>query len=369
MKSKFCMRNKFFSIGMIIFSILFISACSHHGGGYSISGTVSGAITDGVTISLTGAATISTTTDTNGNYIFSGLANGNYAVAPSLINYTFNPVSSVVVVSGLSVTNTNFVATAASGTTNNISGTVTGAVQTGVFITLSGSTGTTGETITDANGNYSFSDLADGGNYTVTPSITGYTFTPANYNITLSGVDSLGNNFTSVAAVAAVTPTTFSISGTVSGAIAHGVTITLTGAATASTTTDTSGNYSFSGLANGNYTVTPSLTNYTFNPVSTPVNVNGANVPNTNFVATLAGGSTYSISGTVTGTVPADVLITLSGDTTGTTFTNASGNYSFSGILNGIYTVTPSLTNYTFNPVSTAVKVNGANMPGIDFAD
>jgi hypothetical protein len=66
-------------------------------------------------------------------------------------------------------------------------------------------------------------------------------------------------------------PTTYAISGTVSGAVASGVTVSLTGAATLSTTTDSSGNYSFAGLANGSYTVAPSLAGYSFTPASLAV--------------------------------------------------------------------------------------------------
>ena len=79
---------------------------------------------------------------------------------------------------------------------------------------------------------------------------------------------------------------TYTISGTVSGAIATGVGVSLSGDATASTVTDAAGAYIFSGLANGSYTVTPGLTDYTFAPVSIPVVVSNANMPNQNFVAT-----------------------------------------------------------------------------------
>lgn len=75
---------------------------------------------------------------------------------------------------------------------------------------------------------------------------------------------------------------------------------------------------------------------------------------------------TYSISGTVTGAT--GVTITLTGQATGTTTTDGSGNYSFSGLMNGNYTVTPSLSGYTFTPTSRAVAVNVANESGINFA-
>ena len=82
---------------------------------YSISGTVSGAITDGVTIILTGAGSATTSTNTGGNYSFSGLVNGTYTVTPSLPGYTFTPSSAAITVSGTNVTGTNFVAAPPSG--------------------------------------------------------------------------------------------------------------------------------------------------------------------------------------------------------------------------------------------------------------
>ena len=79
---------------------------------------------------------------------------------------------------------------------------------------------------------------------------------------------------------------TYAISGNVTGGATSGVTVTLMGAAN-STTTDASGNYKFTGLANGMYTVTPSLAGVTFTPPSIAVTVSGASVANQNFVETL----------------------------------------------------------------------------------
>jgi hypothetical protein len=58
---------------------------------------------------------ITTTTDSSGNYTFSGLSNGSYIVEPSLSNYTFSPASTQVTVSEADVTGVNFVATALGG--------------------------------------------------------------------------------------------------------------------------------------------------------------------------------------------------------------------------------------------------------------
>lgn len=51
-----------------------------------------------------------------------------------------------------------------------------------------------------------------------------------------------------------------------------GVTMTLGSDASASTTTDSNGTYSFYVPAGGTYTVTPSLSGYTFSPVSQTFN-------------------------------------------------------------------------------------------------
>src|SRR5262249_29264281 len=74
-----------------------------------------------------------------------------------------------------------------------ISGQVTfgaGALS-GVTMTLSGSLSTS--TSTDSSGNYSFAGLTPGGNYTVTPSRAGYSFTPASQSFNnLSGNQTAG---------------------------------------------------------------------------------------------------------------------------------------------------------------------------------
>jgi uncharacterized protein (TIGR03437 family) len=142
------------------------------------------------------------------------------------------------------------------------------------------------------------------------------------------------------------------------GTSGSGATIALTGTSTATTTANASGTYSFSGLANGSYTVTPSMSGYTFSPVSAAVTVSGANVTAAAFTATP---QTWSITGGV-GTSGSGATIALTGTSTATTTANASGAYSFSGLANGSYTVTPSLTGYTFSPASAAVTVSGVNV-------
>ena len=162
------------------------------------------------------------------------------------------------------------------------------------------------------------------------------------------------------------TPATYGISGTVtvSGAALAGATITLTGGTTA--TTDASGNYSFTGLANGSYTVTPTKAGSAFSPVSLAVSVSGANVTGINFAATTAS-ATYSISGAVSGATGVTLTLTLSGDNTGSVVAGTGGVYTLSGLVPGSYTVTPSLSGFTFSPTSTLVTLGTVNSAANNF--
>ncbi|MEF9427076.1 MAG: S8 family serine peptidase [Candidatus Mariimomonas ferrooxydans] len=84
---------------------------------------------------------------------------------------------------------------------------------------------------------------------------------------------------------------------------------------------------------------------------------------------------TYSISGTVNksgrggGGPLTGVTITLSGAGSGTTTTDASGNYTFSGLSNGSYKVKPGLSGYRLSPKSRAVTISEADVTvtGQDF--
>ena len=76
-----------------------------------------------------------------------------------------------------------------------------------------------------------------------------------------------------------------------------------------SVSTNSSGQFSFTGLANGSYTLTPSLAGYTFSPANRSVTINGANVTGQNFTGASASGDWLSQSGTLASggaaTVPA----------------------------------------------------------------
>ena len=162
--------------------------------------------------------------------------------------------------------------------TSVISGTVGGDehVKAGVTLTLSGDENRT--TITDANGNYSFTNQ-DNGYFTITPSyLPGYTFSPTSTKVNVNGTSVSGITFT-------ITFTGYSISGKVTGAVQEGVKLTAS-PATATATTASNGDYTITGFTtNGIYDVTPSLKGYKFTPYKKPVTINSDNATVPDFVS------------------------------------------------------------------------------------
>jgi len=79
----------------------------------------------------------------------------------------------------------------------------------------------------------------------------------------------------------------------------------------------------------------------------------------------------YSISGRVNsgGSELAGVNVNLSGALFfASSQTDANGNYQFSNVPNGSYSITPSKAGYSFNPANRSVSVNNANVAGQDFS-
>jgi hypothetical protein len=164
---------------------------------YVISGSVRtpvGLPIAGVTITLSGAANVATTTDAAGNYSFAGLTNGAYTVTPAFAGYTFSPTNRVVAISGANITGQNFTGTPTAGV-YSISGRVKdsrGRSIPGITIRLAGIVNRTA--ITDTNGNYAFTGLAPG-SYVVTPGMTGLAFSPVSRNITITNASFTGQDF------------------------------------------------------------------------------------------------------------------------------------------------------------------------------
>jgi hypothetical protein len=327
---------------------------------FSISGTITGTGGDGATVKLTGTSTATVTASAAGAYSFTGLAKGTYTVTPTHTGFTFTSPSLPETITTANITGANFTSTATAAQTFSISGTITGSGGNGATVAL---TGTSSATVTaNASGAFTFTGLAKG-TYTVTPSHTGFTFSPTSLPETISTANITGANFTATA----IAPQTFSITGTVSGSGASGTTLTLSGAASATTTTSASGTFTFSGLAKGTYAVTPNHTGFTFSPTVQSATISTANVTGINFTSTAAP-STFSISGTITpASSGSGATVTLGGAAAATTTTSSVGAYTFTGLANGSYTVTPTSSNFTFTPGSSSVTISGANKTGVNF--
>ena len=197
-----------------------------------------------------------------------------------------------------------------------------------------------------------------------------YAFTPNSnglIRILSRAVDDSANLETPGPGVTVTAGTVYSISGTISPTAAgSGATVQLTGVFAKTVTATSSGTFTFTGLTSGQYSVAPSQTGYTFNPVGTTVSINGANVTGVNFTGSQAVGGTYSISGSVT--PPASgIAITLSGSSTGSTLTDNSGDFTFSGLATGTYTITPSAAYTIFSPSQSTVTISGASITGVTF--
>ncbi|MET0648421.1 MAG: DUF2012 domain-containing protein, partial [Pyrinomonadaceae bacterium] len=317
---------------------------------YTVRGRVTSGASGlaGVTVTLSGSKSGTLTTDAQGNYSFTVPAEGSYTVTPALRNYTFAPGSATFANLGGNQT-ADFAATI---NRHNVSGRVADKNNAGIqgaTVTLTGSQ--SGTTTTDAQGNYSFANLPAGGSYTLTAARANYTFSPASVAVNDLGADSAGNNFTGTLA-------DYTLAGRVTsgGSGLAGVNVTLSGSKSGTATTDSNGAYSFTVAAEGSYTVTPAKKHYTFAPPSRSFN-NLSSAQTADFEATL---NRYAISGRVAYANDAGVpgvTLTLSGSQSGTTTTDAQGNFSFASLpAGGNYTVTPALAHHTFAPASRSFE-------------
>ena len=148
---------------------------------YIISGHVldgNNAPVIGASVTLSdGSSLSSVVTDTDGAYQFSRLREGgNFTVSAAKPQFTMTPASQSF--NDLHSNQTvDFIAAPTNAAFYTVSGHITNNSDAlaGVTVTLSGSQ--QGIATADGNGLYSFT-LAGGGNYTVTPSLLGFTFTP-----------------------------------------------------------------------------------------------------------------------------------------------------------------------------------------------
>ena len=196
----------------------------------------------GVTVTLSGSQSVATTTDNNGEYVFTNLpTSGNYTVTPAKTNYAFDAANQTFTTpNGDRTANFN-----AARTTRTIKGVikVSGSPLPGVTVAVSGSA--TATAITDNAGEYSL-ELSLGGNYVLTPTKTHYTFDPKSSSINDLKTD-VRNDFAATLDKHSISGHVFSSSGQpISGAV-----LTLSGSVSRTTTSAGDGSYSFVNIDGG----------------------------------------------------------------------------------------------------------------------
>lgn len=323
---------------------------------FSISGhiaTSGGTAIANVSVTRTGSAT-PVLTNASGDFTFTGVSSGTYTLTPSLSGFTFSPTTRSAVVNNANLTGQNFTGTATGFTITGHIQTSAGTPVSNVSVTRSGSATAA---LTNASGDFTFTGVFNG-TYTLTPSKSGFTFSPTTRSATVNNANLTGQNFTATAV--------FTISGhiqTSAGTAVSGVSVARTGGS--AVTTNASGDFTFTNVPNGTYTLTPTKTGFIFSPTTRSATVNNANLISQNFTAT----AVFTISGhiqTSAAVAISGVSVTRTGSATPVT-TNASGDFTFTGVPNGTYTLTPSKSGLTFTPTTRSATVNNANLTGQNF--
>lgn len=349
----------------------------------------------GLTLGYTGALTKQATTGSDGKYAIPDLLSATYTITPTKVGETFSPASTSLLVNA-DKPNTNFSAGAAS---FSVAGKVLNANGTGlasVLVSAGGKTATSA-----ADGSFTIAGVA-AGTQTVTPTRSGFTFSPATRSVSISA--NVANlKFTGTAV--------FSISGTITGAGASGATVRATVAATHS--------QSAAGAAipdNNTTGISPTMAVAPVGTVSSvKVSVDIAHTwrgdlevslihPDGTTVKLFDGPRGDSTANLITSfpdqTASIQALTVLNGKAcngtwklkvrdlaaadTGTlaswrlvlginrnitqTATSATnGTYTITGLAAGVYTVKPTKTGATYTPATRVATIVNANVTGVNF--
>jgi Carboxypeptidase regulatory-like domain/Bacterial Ig-like domain (group 2) len=236
-------------------------------------------------------------------------------------------------------------------------------------------TGTKNLTVTAGSaGNYFFFGL-QAGNYIVTPSLSGYAFSPASQSVTIGSVGVSSVNFSATAVNGAPSPSHGAT--TLTDLIASPPVLTLT-AAGATERPTVQASYSNGAVANVTNHAAYASNNTSVATVSQGGVITAVSSGNATVIASYDGFSTsvgvvvnipqgtYTLSGSA-GVASATVVIS-QGAASASTTASGSGAFSFAGVPSGSYLLTPSLAGYTFSPSTQSVTVTNANVSSVNFA-
>jgi hypothetical protein len=328
----------------------------------------------GVALTLGDSGRVYARTNEEGAYRIPSLALKTYVVHAMKSGYTFAPESRTVTLPTTGkptspAAEANFKASQL----KTLS--ITGLIRTNdnkllpkVAVTLSGEGFATRTATTNANGIYEFGKLPYG-KYTVTPKLTGYTFSPEKRNLTIPTKDGefAPNGRANFLARATPVPVEANIYGyvrTAAGAGVAGIGIYLGDGTTAVATTNDDGKYTIVNPGKGRYVVRPRKEGATFDPASRVVELPTQNLDSSphgvaNFIYKEVKTEGYTIRGRVTsaGVGVAGVGIYIGDGTTAVATTNAEGRYAIEQLATGRYVVKAKKEGATYLPTSRVVEL------------
>ncbi len=256
-------------------------------GAYALRGVIrdgTSAPKAGVYVFLTdGTLHANTITQSDGSYAFTGIPAGTYSCVPNLAGWSFSP--SQYTYTALSADQNNQDFTILPGSGYFIRGYVTDAagrqIGKNVLVTLSGAG--YGSMTTGISGYYEFVNLTPG-QYTVTPALNGYTFSPADRTYA-----ALGANQDSQGFVGLIIGQVFSLQGTIrnpQGQPVPQITVQAQGTSfTVSTLTGNDGSFTLLGLPHAVITLQPQSTEWVFDPLRKTYSPLGQNFTAEDFTA------------------------------------------------------------------------------------
>lgn len=213
------------------------------------------------------------------------------------------------------------------------------------------------------SGYYAFHTLTPG-NYVVTPTLSGYTFSPSSQSVTIgsqAGVVSASFTVTKVPTETGLAAAPASVSLQAAGAIEQ---LLVEATYSNESSLDVTGNATYASNSTSVATVSQEGLITAVGKGSATIIASYGGMASSVGVTVTSTGVTYSISGT---TGAASARVTLSGAASSTATAAANGTYSFSGLAPGSYAITPSLAGYTFTPESRSTAITNANVSGVNF--
>ena len=334
---------------------------AHHRSSKNISGSLTpGTLTGGATVTLTGSASATTTASTNGDYVFSNLTAGTYTITPAKNGVVFQPATQNVSISGSSMV-VNFSAAPM--------------LQSISISAPASSIATGGSDQFSAIGTYT-----NGSTQNLTSSVAWSSSNLASASISstglAAGVAPGGSNIS--AALNGVASNVFALTVTGTSATLQAITITTPNSSLATGSSETltaTGTFSNGTTQNLTNSASWASSNPSAVSIASGALARAAGVGQSVISATqsgVTGSVTISATATISGIVSpassgAGTAVTLGGAATATITADANGNYSFTILSDGVYTVTPGKSLYSFSPANLSVTVNNANVSGANF--